>query len=80
MTTPLQIESVMDDAGVQEARDRDFDWLAPDAEIHAQVCRELDREARVSRIEAMADHTNVCIGCPVCWSPEIADREAWRGL
>lgn len=48
MTAPLQIESVMDAAGVQEVRDRDWDWLDYDPTIRAETNRQLDREARLA--------------------------------
>lgn len=57
-----------------------YDWLTPSLDERIATARALDHEERVSRIEAMADHTNHCLGCPICWTPEIADREAWRGI
>lgn len=43
-----QIESTLDAAGVQEVRDRDWDWLDYDPAIRAETNRQLDREERMA--------------------------------
>lgn len=69
MTAPQQIESVMDAAGVQEVRDRDWDWLDYDPAIRAETNRQLDREAKLAGdgIIYESSHGEFC----KCWECRI---------
>jgi len=38
-------------------------------------------EADLFEKKLRESHTDICVGCPACWGPGIAEGEAWeRGI